>query len=98
MATAELIDQSFTRISAPRPVVVESPPSPPKQLPVYCPRCQSPIQVDRGLCGNRLIDAILLQSERMGAELECRECDLRFVFYRPTPDCEVRNRVTVARG
>jgi len=53
-----------------------------RTLPLICPHCQQPIRLDPGLCGNRQIDAILLQAERIGTELECRRCGLRFVFHR----------------
>ncbi|SFI18783.1 hypothetical protein [Planctomicrobium piriforme] len=53
-----------------------------RSLPLVCPSCQQPIALATGLCGNRLIQAILLQSERIGTELECGACGLRFVFHR----------------
>lgn len=53
-----------------------------RALPLMCPHCQQPIQLTVGLCGSRLVDAILLQAERIGTELECRHCGLRFVFHR----------------
>lgn len=53
-----------------------------RQLPLACPNCQRPIALEKGLCGNRQVDVILLQAERVGAELECRDCGLRFVFLR----------------
>lgn len=53
-----------------------------KQLPVFCPQCGNRIEIQRGLCGNRIIDAILLQAERIGTELECQRCDTRFVFQK----------------
>lgn len=53
-----------------------------RQLPLACPNCQRPIALVKGLCGNRQVDVILLQAERVGAELECRDCGLRFVFLR----------------
>ena len=53
-----------------------------RPLPLMCPHCQQPIQLAMGLCGNRQVDAILLQAERIGTELECHRCGLRFVFHR----------------
>ena len=53
-----------------------------RKLPVFCPHCGMQIDFDKGICGNRLIDAILLQAERMGAELVCQKCKTRFVFQR----------------
>lgn len=53
-----------------------------KQLPVFCPQCGNRIEIQRGLCGNRIIDAIMLQAERIGTELECQRCDTRFVFQK----------------
>jgi len=53
-----------------------------RELPLMCPHCQQPIRLATGLCGNRQIDAILLQAERIGTELECHTCGLRFVFHR----------------
>jgi len=53
-----------------------------RTLPLVCPHCQRPIDLSLGLCGNRLIAAILLQSQRIGAELDCSVCGLRFVFHR----------------
>ncbi|WP_437226395.1 hypothetical protein SH661x_004562 [Planctomicrobium sp. SH661] len=61
---------------------VESSSSGRRELPLMCPHCQQSINLVTGLCGNRLIDAILLQSERIGTELECGRCGLRFVFHR----------------
>ncbi len=52
------------------------------QLPVFCPQCGTRIRIRKGLCGNRLIDAILLQAERIGTELECQRCQIRFVFQK----------------
>lgn len=57
-------------------------PSKERNLPVFCPHCGSQIEFEKGLCGNRLIDAILLQAERMGAELVCQKCRTQFVFQR----------------
>jgi hypothetical protein len=72
-------------------------PSGGRKLPLVCPECQEFIQLSPGLCGRRQIDAILLQAERIGAELECRQCGLRFVFHRstslpPSPDSRQRRR------
>ncbi len=53
-----------------------------RQLPVFCPQCGTRIEIRKGLCGNRLIDAILLQAQRIGAELECQRCQTRFVFQK----------------
>ncbi|WP_417848645.1 hypothetical protein [Thalassoglobus sp.] len=53
-----------------------------RQLPVFCPQCGTRIEIRKGLCGNRLIDAILLQAERLGTELECQRCQTRFVFQK----------------
>lgn len=55
-----------------------------RELPIHCPTCTRRIEIPVGLCGQRLIDTILLQSERLGAELECRECGHRFVYQRPS--------------
>ncbi len=53
-----------------------------RTLPLVCPTCQNPISLASGLCGHRQIRAILLQSQRIGAELECGSCGLRFVLQR----------------
>ena len=53
-----------------------------RSTPLMCPNCQEPIPLSSGLCGNRQIDAILLQAERIGAELDCQRCGLRFVYHR----------------
>ncbi|WP_437185807.1 hypothetical protein SH668x_002925 [Planctomicrobium sp. SH668] len=50
-------------------------------IPLICPQCQQAINLSIGLCGNRQIDAILLQAGRIGTELECDRCGLRFVFH-----------------
>lgn len=61
-----------------------------RQLPVFCPQCGTRIEIRKGLCGNRLIDAIMLQAERIGTELECQRCETRFVFQKleETPSSE----------
>jgi len=53
-----------------------------KILPLSCPVCQSGLSIVAGLCGNRLVQAILLQSQRIGAELECSACGMRCVLHR----------------
>jgi len=66
-----------------------------RELPLMCPHCQQPIRLATGLCGNRQIDAILLQAERIGTELECHTCGLRFVFHRTsTPGMQDHSRGT----
>ncbi|WP_145204779.1 hypothetical protein [Thalassoglobus polymorphus] len=67
------------------PAPIEHPPAitrGERQLPVFCPQCGTRIEIRKGLCGNRLIDAILLQAERLGTELECQRCQTRFVFQK----------------
>lgn len=72
-----------------------------RQLPVFCPQCGHRIEVKKGLCGNRLIDAILLQAERIGTELECLRCRTRFVFQKleelPVPKSNNRRRGAVVK-
>ncbi|HWL08671.1 MAG TPA: hypothetical protein VNQ76_09710 [Planctomicrobium sp.] len=64
--------------------------TPSKTLPLVCPTCQNPISMAAGLCGHRLVQAIMLQSERIGTELECHNCGLRFVFQRSTRDVPMK--------
>lgn len=66
----------------------------PRDLPLVCPHCQQSITLALGLCGNRQVDAILLQAERIGAELECQGCGLRFVFHRTVSAPGQRGRVS----
>lgn len=51
-------------------------------LPLTCPECREPLELSIGLCGRRQVDAILLQSQRIGSELECHRCGVRFVYHR----------------
>jgi hypothetical protein len=69
-----------------------------RDLPLVCPHCQQSITLAVGLCGNRQIDAILLQAERIGAELECQSCGLRFVFHRTGSALGQRSRVISSSG
>ncbi|GEM_PF-6325336 len=69
-----------------------------RDLPLVCPHCQQSIVLALGLCGNRQIDAILLQAERIGAELECQSCGLRFVFHRTGSTPGQRSRVISSSG
>lgn len=73
---------SDIRIHSSHETARDSTPACHRSLPLMCPNCQKPIQLSIGLCGNRLIEAILLQAGRIGAELECHQCGLRFVFHR----------------
>ena len=66
-------------------------------LPLVCPACRQPIALALGLCGHRLIDAILLQAERLGTELECDSCGLRFVFHR-SPGNETAPAINLCRS
>lgn len=68
-----------------------------RELPLMCPHCQQPIRLAGGLCGNRQIDAIMLQAERIGTELECHRCGLRFVFHRTGAISQQRQPVTTCR-
>ncbi|MCA8998632.1 MAG: hypothetical protein KDA80_16650 [Planctomycetaceae bacterium] len=52
-------------------------------LPIHCPGCARPIEVSLGLCGQRLLQAIMLQAEVLGTEIECHRCGHRFIYQRP---------------
>jgi hypothetical protein len=72
---------SELRSSPPQePIRPASSRTPGRTLPLSCPLCREPIQIATELCGNRLIDAILLQAERIGTELECHNCGGSFVY------------------
>ncbi|WP_437194320.1 hypothetical protein [Planctomicrobium sp. SH527] len=60
-------------------------------LPLACPACRTPIGYVKGLCGNRLTQAVMLQAERLGAELECGHCGLRFIHTRPSTSAANRS-------
>lgn len=68
-----------------------------RQLPVFCPQCGMRIEVRKGLCGNRIIDAILLQAAGIGAELECQRCQTSFVFQKVESYQNVRHDRTGSR-
>lgn len=65
-------------------------PHSPRELAVGCPGCHGQIPLTRGLCGYRQVDAILLQSARVGVEVECAGCGLRFIHHRADPLTGVR--------
>lgn len=53
-----------------------------RELPLYCARCGSRIRFEPGLCGNRIVEAVLLQSVRLGVEVECESCQSAFIYSR----------------
>lgn len=61
-----------------------------REAVLLCPHCQQPINLSTGLCGRRQVEAVLLQARRIGTELECRRCGLRFVYHQTTPHMNSR--------
>lgn len=51
-------------------------------LPRFCPDCGHEFQFLVGLCGYRHLQAIALQSARIGVEIQCRQCKNMFVLTR----------------
>lgn len=54
-------------------------------LPRFCPDCGHQFEFLVGLCGHRFLQAIALQSARVGVEIECRKCLNMFVLTRTEP-------------
>lgn len=54
----------------------------PRQFPFFCPMCGTRVSLNPALCGNRLLDAIMLQADRLGVEIRCQHCSGTFIYSR----------------
>jgi len=61
-------------------------------LPKFCPGCGQPFSFGEGLCGERQLQAIALQTMRSGVELSCRCCGIQFVVGR-TAEIRTEQRI-----
>ncbi|MCA9074585.1 MAG: hypothetical protein KDA93_06095 [Planctomycetaceae bacterium] len=52
---------------------------------IYCPHCSEEIKLRVGCRHERLLTAIHLQAERLGAEIHCGHCGAGFIYTRVRP-------------
>ncbi len=49
---------------------------------IFCPHCGEEIELRAGCRHDRLLTAIQLQAERLGAEIHCGHCNSGFIYTR----------------
>ena len=73
-------EQTVQHVPVFRPENTDQGQAPTPAWPIYCPSCGTQIVFHVGLCGNRLLDAIRLQAQRLGSEICCQSCASVFIY------------------
>jgi hypothetical protein len=60
--------------------------------------CGTRVSLDPALCGNRLLDAIMLQADRLGVEITCQNCHEIFIYSRLESLARLRRHAQVNGG